>query len=147
MSKSITIIKKDGEVQNKEFIYKRLESIFSLIKNGEHDLTVKKTVKARSINQNNMMWMWYACLAKETGCESEDFHKYYCSKFLVEYIKIEGVERKVVGGTSKLDTVAMTEFLNKVQADAASEFGIALPIPDDLSWKSFEEEFSRYPGR
>lgn len=147
MPKSITITKREGEVQNKEFIYKRLKSIFSLIKNGEHELIVKKLVKARSNNQNAMMWMWYACLAKETGSESIEIHDYYCTKFLSRYITIDGIERRVVGGTSKLDTVAMTEFLNKVQGDAASEFGITLPIPEDLNWKSFEEEYRRFGGK
>lgn len=91
-----------------------------------------------------MMWMWFTCLAMETGSDKDDFHSYYCSKFLVRTVTIINKERRVVGGTSGLDTVAMTHFLNQVQADAATEFGVTLPTPDDLIWESFKAEYLRY---
>ena len=88
-----------------------------------------------------MMWMWYACISQETGSLPQEIHDYYCSKFLVKYIDIIGTQRRVVGGTSGLDTVAMTHFLNQVQADAAAEFGITLPNPEDIYWQEFENHY------
>jgi hypothetical protein len=35
----------------------------------------------------------------------------------------------------------MTVFLNKVQADAAVEFGITLPSPEDKYWEDFYNEY------
>jgi hypothetical protein len=35
----------------------------------------------------------------------------------------------------------MTVFLNQIQADAASEFGIALPSPEDRYWEEFYNEY------
>lgn len=146
MSRTINIIKTKGDILHKETIFSRLESILYLLKNGEHELTVKKKVKKRSNNQNAMMWMWYACISQETGSQPHEIHDYYCSKFLIKYIDIAGIQRKVVGGTSSLDTVAMANFLNNVQADAATEFGITLPSPEDQNWESFKTEYERYGG-
>ena len=48
---------------------------------------------------------------------------------------------RVVGSTTELNTLQMTNFLNKVQADAATEFGITLPLPADRHYQSFIDEY------
>ena len=72
------------------------------------------------MSQNALMWMWFQCMEAETGTLKQDIHDYYCQKFLARRAVIGGVEKWVTGGTSKLNTAQMTDFLNKVQADAAS---------------------------
>lgn len=47
-------------------------------------------------------------------------------------------------GTSGLDRETMAMFLNKVQADASSEFGIRLPNPDDRDFDNFREYYKNY---
>ena len=47
MSKSISIIKKNGVIQNKDYINKRLEAIYPLLVNGEHTLFIKKKPKKK----------------------------------------------------------------------------------------------------
>ena len=47
----------------------------------------------------------------------------------------------IAGSTSKLNTVQMTDFLNKVQADAAAELGITLPLPADRDYNEFINEY------
>ena len=47
----------------------------------------------------------------------------------------------VVGGTSTLNTVQMTDFMNKVQADAATEWGITLPLPADRYYQEFIQHY------
>ena len=76
------------------------------------------------------------------GQDKNDYYDHYRMKFLSRPINIFGKEEIVVGGTSELDTVAMTDFLNKVQADAAVEFGVKLPTPNDLYWNEFENYYS-----
>ena len=49
---------------------------------------------------------------------------------------------RIAGHTSGLTTEQMTEFLNKVQADAASEYGITLPNPEDLYFEMWAEQYS-----
>ena len=36
----------------------------------------------------------------------------------------------------------MTEFLNKIQADAATELGITLPLPEDRFFEQFYQQFN-----
>ena len=50
-------------------------------------------------------------------------------------------EMIVAGSTSKLNTLQMTDFLNKVQADAAVELGIRLPLPADRYYQEFIDEY------
>lgn len=141
---SFPIYKDNGEIKNIENITRWLETKLSLLGNGNYTLSIKKAIKGRTIIQNNLMWMWFECIAQETGNTKEDIHDYYCSKFLKRYIEINGEIVETVGGTSNLDTVAMTNFLNLVQADAASEFGISLPTPDDYRFEQFSDIYKRY---
>lgn len=141
---TILINKQNGEILNKPYVLQRLDNAFQTLKNGEHTLTLKKVVKQRSNNQNAMMWMWFTCLSQDTGATKDDFYDYYREKFLSRTVIINGNETKVTTGTSKLDTLAMTEFLNKVQADAASEFGVKLPTPEDLYWEEFQNYYKRF---
>jgi hypothetical protein len=121
-----------------------LDNAFSTLMNGSYILTVKRETKKRSLDQNSLMWLWYTCIERETGTDKNDVHDYYCTKFLHRNMNINGRQTVAVGGTSKLNTAQFADFLNKVQADAASEFGIRLPSPDDLRFEEFKNEYSRY---
>ena len=68
-------------------------------------------------------------------------HDYYCNRFLRRTAFIKGREMTVAGSTSKLNTVQMTDFLRKVQADAAAELGITLPLPEDRYYREFVNEY------
>ena len=144
MPKTIRFIKKDGEVQHKQNILNNLESALNLIANGAYILTIKKEVKKRTLDQNKLFWLWATCISHETGTEINDIHDYYCALYLRRTATINGNDRVVISGTSKLNTAQFTDFLNKIQADAAIEFGIRLPSPDDLVFESFKAEYERY---
>ncbi|WP_106832195.1 hypothetical protein [Parabacteroides pacaensis] len=120
-----------------------LKYAFSLLKNGEYILEIKRKVRKRTLDQNALMWMWFTCIEHETGTLKQDVHDYYCTKFLSRKTMIKGEEVIVVGGTSKLNTASMTDFLNKVQAESASEWGIRLPSPDDVYFDYFKNEYER----
>lgn len=115
--------------------------MFDLVSNGEYTLEIKKKVKKRTVDQNALMWMWFTCIEEDTGTLKQDVHDYYCKKFLRRIVVINGKEEVVVRSTSKLNTAEMTAFLNKVQADAASEFGIRLPSPDDQFFNAFTNRY------
>jgi hypothetical protein len=142
MSKTISILKRNGEVEKRDAIQRELDGIFKIITNGEYVLTVARRKQKRSLNQNALMWMWFECLAQETGHTKEQFHEHYCSMFLKKLSPIDG--QMVVGGTRKLTKEAFTDFLNKVQADAATYFGVILPTPEDLYWSEFEDYYKQY---
>lgn len=111
------------------------------LRNGDYDVVVRRHERRRSLNQNRLMWLWFACIEAETGTPAQDVHDYYCAKFLTRRVFVGNVEREAVGGTSGLTERVFSAFLESVQADAATEFGIALPSPDDEAWEFFENEY------
>ena len=146
MSKTIKFIKNSGEIKYKEYVLNNLENAFKMIPNGEHIITISKLVKKRTIDQNRLMWLWLTCLGRdsETGSNKDEFYEYYCYKFLKERKIVNGTEITVIKGSSKLNTIQFNDFLDNIQADAAIEYGIQLPNPEDLRWKEFEEYYKHF---
>ena len=113
----------------------------SLLRNGEYTLKIVRKTKPRSISQNSLMWMWYKCMEDSTGTPKEDFHDYYKSKYLSRDVVIGKQLYRVSGSTSDLNTLQMTHYLEKVKADAATEFRIILPLPEDRYYQAFIAEY------
>lgn len=116
-------------------------SVLQTLLNGRYTVTIRREREPRSLDQNSLMWMWFACISRETGTPQQDVHDYYCAKFLRRHIEWNGTERTVVEGTSGLSKERMTEFLDQVQADAQTEFGIRLPLPEDQFFDEFYESY------
>ena len=114
---------------------KSFDYLCSTLKNGTYK------VEPRTLSQNALMWLWFACIERETGTDKLDVHDYYCRKFLPRQICMNGNIVSVVGSTSKLNTIQMKTFMDKVQADAATELGINLPLPVDQYYKDFINEY------
>lgn len=134
----INFIKEAGAIK---WLGQPLELLFNLLSNGEYTLEIKKKTRKRTFDQNALMWMWFTCIEDGTGTDKQDVHDYYCKKFLCRTIYINEKKEIVIRGTSKLNTAEMTIFLNKVQADAATEFGIRLPSPDDVYFNAFTNRY------
>lgn len=118
-----------------------LPYLFSTLANGTYSITVKKVQEKRSIAQNDLMWMWMTCIQNETDTPKDEVYMYYCKKFLMRTVKVGEKMERIYMTTSKLNTEQMTEFLNKVQADALSELGIRLPTPQDKFWEEFYQDY------
>lgn len=116
----------------------------SLLKNGKYLIKIEPYSEKRSVNQNRLMWLWFACIANETGNSKDDIYLVYTHKFLQKEVIFQNVAIKTTERTSSLDTFRFTKFLDQVQADSASELGIQLPNPDDLHFAEFEAYYSRY---
>lgn len=116
--------------------------VFSLLQNGTYQIEVKKVTKNRTVSQNALMWMWFACIERETCTPAQDVHDYYCRMFLRRYVSFKDKNIEVVGETKKLNTTQMKEFLDKVQADAQTELGITLPRPEDRFFAEFYSQFN-----
>ena len=122
-------------------ISKPFDFMVSQLRNGKYRLKIERYVEPRTISQNALMWLWFTCIEHETGTDKQDVHDYYCNTFLRRKTIIKGKEMVVAGSTSKLNTLQMTDFMNKVQADAASELGITLPLPEDRFYSEFINEY------
>lgn len=136
--KVVRVEKKDGRVS----LDTDLDYLFSTLRNGSYNLTLKRVNEKRTVNQNDLMWMWFRCIENDTGTDKNDIYMYYCKKFLCKVIRLGEKVEKVYETSSMLNTAQMTEFMNKIQADAASEFGITLPIPDDRYFEAFYQQYN-----
>ena len=138
MVQTVTVKKVDGRVTTD----RDLGYLFSTLKNGTYTITIKRASEKRSINQNNLMWMWFTLVERETGTPKKDVYKYYQQKFLQKEVQFGDRIVRCVESTKELNKEQFTEFLNKVQADVASEFGIQLPIPEDRYFEQFYQTFN-----
>lgn len=123
---------------------KSFELMCSLLRNGKYTVKITRKTEPRSISQNALMWMWFTCMEESTGQPKEDFHDYYKCKFLTREIAVRGRWVRVVGNTSSLNTLQFTQFLEKIKADAAVEWGITLPLPEDRTYRDFVSEYRHH---
>ena len=116
------------------------------LRNGSYTVQIVGKRRCRTVAQNRLMWLWFACLEEETGQTANDIHDYYCDKFLRHEVSNPdtGEIMCVAGHTSCLSVERFTRFLNEVQADAATELGITLPTPDEDGWEEFEDEYKKF---
>lgn len=135
--KTLTITKEQGTVR----FDRDLDSVLSALRNGRYVMTIAREKEPRSISQNALMWLWFNCIATETGTPVQDVHDYYCARFLKMPVLFNGHSALVVKGTSKLDKVRMGKFLDDVQADASTELGITLPLPSDRGFETFFQTY------
>ena len=110
MAKTIILHKNDGRLAfDLEPAY-----VFDTLANGTYTITIKRSNEKRSIAQNDLMWMWFACIERETGTPKDDIYMYYCKKFLMKTIQVGERMERIYNTSSKLNTVQMTDFLNKI---------------------------------
>ena len=136
--KVVRVEKKDGRVS----LDTDLDYLFSTLRNGSYNLILKRVNEKRTVNQNDLMWMWFRCIENDTGTDKNDIYMYYCKKFLCKVIRLGEKVEKVYETSSMLNTAQMSEFMTKVQADAESEFGITLPIPEDKYFEAFYQQYN-----
>ena len=133
----VTLTKANGKVE----MEKSFDYLCSTLRNGTYTLSIKRKTEPRTLSQNRLMWMWFTCLEASSGSSKEDWHDYYCDRFLADYVEIGGKVRRVVRRTSELTTKQFKDFLDKVQADAAVEEGVVLPLPEDQFFADFVDEY------
>ena len=137
MAKTVILTKKDGRVM----LDQELPYIFSTLSNGKYQITIKKVSEKRSIAQNDLLWMWMACIENETGTPKDEVYMYYCKKFLMRTMTIGQKMERIYLTSSKLNTEQMTTFLNQIQDDALQELGITLPTPQDRFFEAFYADY------
>lgn len=137
MKKSTILIKQGGC----RWIGASCNSLVDSLPDGKYRINIERTSERRTIAQNKLMWMWMKCMEDATGTQSEDIYAYYCRKFLSRIVTINGREQMINDTSSVLSTVQMSDFLTRIQADAVAELGIVLPLPSDLYYQEFIDEY------
>jgi len=109
-------------------------------------LILKEFEDDRTIQQNKYMWVILGEISKQAkpcgvGFLPEGWHWYFKRKFLgyrFNKVSIPGNKRisviKELRSTTKLSVKKMTEYLDKVQAHAATEFGVEFK---DKNWQQW----------
>lgn len=142
--KTLDVVIVKGDVQDRMDVFNKIDMWFNDATNGVYTLSFGKVTKPRSNDQNKLMWVWFTCIARSwseaTGkvFTSQNVHDAYCQLFLPITLP-NGTN--IAGSTSKLTTEQMTEFLNKVQADAAAEYGIKLLSLSDLRYEEWAAQY------
>ena len=122
----------------------RNEAITSLVKITLSEgwyFELSKRKKVRTVSQNRLERLWLACIADETGNDSNELHDYFKRKFLQPKEVIMFGEKEFIYSTKDLNTVQFKYFLDKIQIFASTELNITLPIPEDKNWDSFYETY------
>lgn len=120
---------------------------------------VRPESKDRSKDQNRLYWKWLHEIHKKTGNDEDQLHFEFKKKFLIGILKrdddeyaamclaisalkqseseqFEAIANGVIRETSttRMNTAQFTTYLNLIEAFALSEFGMVLPVPDDLKY-------------
>lgn len=145
MKRIFQVTKKGGQVINKTACTSTLEQWLTFMGNGTYVLTLTRKQDKRSVSQNRLMWLRFTVIA-EAWSEAagrtftpQEVHDAYCIMFLPKEAP-NGM--RYAGSTSGLTTEQMTIFLDQVQADAQTEYGITLPNPDDLQFEAWAEQYN-----
>lgn len=131
--RNLLIIKDKGCIKNFNEAHTTLDYWLRTCSNGEYTLSLTRTNKHRSISQNKLMWLWFNAIAQAwtDACgyaiTPNDVHDAYCLLFIPKHTP----KGNVAGSTSSLNTEQFTNFLNQIQADVQTEYGITLPNPED----------------
>lgn len=102
----------------------------------------------RSINQNDLYWMWLGEIVSQTNAKlakgatpfiKEEMHEWLCEEFLGYETRTVGrKEITVLKGTSKLLKGEMYFYMQQVDAFAHSK-GFKLTIPDDSEYMKLKQ--------
>ena len=102
MAQTVILRKEQGKL----FFDKELPYVFSLLRNGTYTIEIKQASQKRTVSQNALMWMWFACVERETGTPKQDIHDYYCRQYLRRQVTWKDETVTVIGETKKLNTPA-----------------------------------------
>ena len=122
-------------------------------------VTIRPEAKDRSKAQNRLYWKWLHEIHRKTGNDEDQLHFEFKKKFLIGILKRDDKEyaemclaisalkqseseqyRAIADGviretsTTRMNTAQFTEYLNLIEAFALKEFGLVLPVPDDLKY-------------
>ena len=98
---------------------------------------VKKETRNRSTVQNAYYWFLLTMLEQDTGNDKDDLHEYFKEKWLRDTYKQISVFPDSIGdltytkSTTKLSTLEMEDYLEKIRVFASRELGCFLPLPGE----------------
>ena len=116
------------------------EKAISYIDRNDKDMLceVRKDKRNRSTVQNSYYWFLLTMLEQDTGNDKDELHEYFKWIFLIEkhLVKFESIEDDFayMKSTTKLSTIEMEDYLEKIRIFASRELGCFLPKPNETEF-------------
>ncbi len=108
-----------------------VDFILALSNEKAWEVTVKKKVKQRTLNQNSLYWQWVTIIGNHLGYFKDGMHEVLKTMFIdPELMVVNDIEFQV-RSIKKLTTKQMSDYMDKVSLWANAEMGIFLPMPED----------------
>lgn len=143
MKRAIVIWKRANERLAVEQIHRMVDMWLDTCPNGDWVLSMEKEKKQRSVSQNALMWLWFDVIAKEWSDATDVMYTKEQVKdmFTRKFLPMDTPMGVIGKSTSSLSVDEMTEFLNKVQAYATSEWGISLLSAEDKMFDTWRRQY------
>ena len=82
--------------------------------------------KNRTLNQNDLLWVYNAEIAKHTGHTPDEIHEHCKGQFLAPRTVTVNGKTTEYRTTTTLNTVEMSEYMERVRAWAHVDLGVTL---------------------
>ena len=118
--------------QNRQAVFDLLcKNAEEWVKQGDLQITIAPKKSKRTLEQNKLLWAVYHELAEQAFVDGKRFHPEiwheYCKGFFLgfdERLLPDGQVLRQPVSTTILNTTEMTDYINRIMAYGASEFGI-----------------------
>ena len=109
------------------------EKAISYIERIDKDMLceIRKDKRNRSTVQNAYYWFLLTMLETDTGNDKDDLHDYFKRKYLQKFKWVFGENINYHKSTTKLTTLEMEDYLEKIRVFASRELGCFLPLPGE----------------
>ena len=119
-----------GKVSNGQIVLLHPDEYSKYLKKFEGkdvNIIIEKFSANRTLRQNRRHFgALITAIAKHTGHTKEEIHDWVKAKFLRGTVEIEGKVVEIVKGSSGLNKDEFTEFMDKVERLAITDFGIVI---------------------
>lgn len=97
-------------------------------------LKIEKQISTRSLNQNQLYWLYLGVIERETGNNANELHEYFRRTLLTpKFIKVLGKEIKIPKSTTELSKLEFADYLDKISAETE------IQIPDSEAYNNFQD--------
>ena len=110
------------------------EKAISYIERIDKDMLceIRKDKRNRSTVQNAYYWFLLTMLETDTGNDKDDLHDYFKQRFLISHSSLSFIsDFQFTKSTTKLTTLEMEDYLEKIRVFASRELGCFLPLPGE----------------
>lgn len=109
----------------------------------QYEIEITSVKKIRSIQQSRLYWLQINVLSKESGYTPNELHEILGELFLPK-VEIKHKQTTVIRpiSTTQLTTAQFTDYLFHIQVFASEEFGVVLPVPEDLIFEQWVDMYA-----